>query len=64
MNLPKNDLIIITSKDVPRSHWSLVRIVDIYTGSDGNISSEEIKAPNGELIYPSPYVYVLEKLCD
>ena len=64
INLSKNDLVIIKSKDVPRSHWPLGRILDIYLGSDGVVPSVKIKTPNGELIRPSHSVCVLEKFCD
>ena len=56
--LPKNDLVIIKSKDVPRSHWPLGRILDIYPGNDGVVRSVKIKPSNGELIRPSrPFVF-------
>ena len=64
INLSKNDLVIIKSKDVPRSHWPLGRILDIYPGSDGVVRSVKIKTPNGELIRPSRSICVLEKFCD
>ena len=64
INLSKNDLVIIKSKDVPRSHWPLGRILDIYPDSDGVVRSVKIKTPNGELIRPSRSVCVLKKCCD
>ena len=64
INLSKNDLVIMKSKDVPRSHWPLGTILDIYPGSDGVVRSVKIKTPNGELIHPSCSVFVLEKFCD
>ena len=42
INLSKNDLAIIKSNDVPRSHWPLSRILDIYPGSDGVVRSKFI----------------------
>ena len=51
--LSKIDLVIIRSKDVPRSHWPLGRILDLYPGSDGVVCSVKLKTPNGELIRPS-----------
>ena len=64
INLSKNDLVIIKSKDAPRSLWPLGRILDIYLGSDEVVRSVKIKTPNGELIRPSRSVCVLEKFCD
>ena len=64
IKLSKNDLVIIKSKDVPRSHWPLGRILDIYPGSDGVVRSVKIKTSNGELIRPSGSVCILEKFCD
>ena len=64
ITVPKYDLVIIKSKDVPRSHWTLGRILDTYTGSDGVVHSVKIKTPNGELIRPSRSICVLEKFCD
>ena len=60
INLSKNNL-VIKSKDVPRSHCPLGRILDIYPGSDGVVHSVKIKTPNGELIRLSRSVCVLEK---
>ena len=39
INLSKNDLAIIKSKDVTRSHWPLGRILDICPGSDVGVRS-------------------------
>ena len=64
INLSKNDLVIMKSKDVPRSHWPLGTILDIHPGSDGVVHNLKIKTPSGELIRPSPSVCVLEKFCD
>ena len=64
INLSKNDLVIFKSKDVPRSHWPLGRILDIYPGSDEVVRSVKIKTPNGELIRPSRSECVFEKFCD
>ena len=62
--LSKYDLVIIKSKDVPRSHWTLGRILGTYTGSDREVLSIKIKTPNGELIRLSLCICVLEKFCD
>ena len=64
INLSKNDLVIVKSKDVPRLHWSLGRILDIYLGSDGVARSVKINTPNGDLIRPIRSSCVLEKFCD
>ena len=64
INLSKNHLVVIKSKDVSRSHWSLGRILDIYQRSVGVVRSVKIKAPKGELIHSSCYVSVLKKCCD
>ena len=63
INLSKNHLVVIKSKDVSRSHWSLGRILDIYQRSVGVVRSVKIKAPKGELIHSSCYVSVLKKCC-
>ena len=64
INLSKNDLVIVKSKDVPRLHWSLGRILDTYPGSDGVVRSVKIKTPSGDLIRPIRSSCVLEKFCD
>ena len=64
INLSKNHVVIIKSKDVSRSHWSLGRILDIYQRSVGVVRSVKIKAPKGELIHSSCYVSVLKNCCD
>ena len=43
INLSKNGLVIIKSKDVPGSHWPLGGILDIYPGRDGVDCSVKIK---------------------
>ena len=64
INLSKNDLVVIKSKDVPGLHWSLGRILNIYPGSDGVVRSVKIKTPNGKMIRPSRSVCVFKKFCD
>ena len=61
INLSKNDLAIIKSKDAPRSPWPLGRMLNVYPGSDGVFCSVKIKTPNGELICPTHSVCVFEK---
>ena len=58
--LSKNDLIIIKSKDVPRSHWPLGRILDINPCTDGVACSVIIKTPYKKLIRPSRSIVFLK----
>ena len=60
-NLTLNDLVIIKTKDTPRSHRPLGRILDVYPGDDGIVRSVKIRTPTGEIIRPSRSVCVLEK---
>ena len=64
INLSKNHLVIIKSKDVPHSDWSLGRILDIYQRSIGVVRIVKIKAPKGELIHSSCSVSNFKKCCD
>ena len=60
-NLSVNDLVIIKTKDTPRSQWPLGRISEVYPGDDGIVRSVKIRIPTGEIIRPSQSACVLEK---
>ena len=51
------DLVLISSKDIPRSNWPLARKLDIYRGEDDVISVIKIKTKD------SVYMRPVAKLC-
>ena len=64
INLSKNDLLVIQSKDVAHSHRPLGRILETFPGSNRVVHRVKIKTHNRELIRPSCSICVLEKFCD
>ncbi|KAK3886575.1 hypothetical protein Pcinc_009224 [Petrolisthes cinctipes] len=42
-NLRKNDVVIIADETTPRCHWSLGRVEDVKTGSDGLVGSAIVR---------------------
>ena len=57
----KEDLVLLKSDDVPRSHWPLGRILKTFPGSDGRVRMAEVKTPNGTLMRPVAKICMLEE---
>ena len=50
-----------SSNDVPRSHWPMRSIIEVYLGRDGVVRSVKLKTSNGELCRPSALLCLLEQ---
>ena len=59
-NLKKGDLVIVRSSNLPRHHWPLGRISDVYPGKDEIVRSVKVKTPTGEFIRSSRLLHLLE----
>ena len=53
-NLRVGDLLIISSHDVPRSHWPIGRITEVYPGRDGVVRSVKLKTKRLMVNYLGP----------
>ena len=60
-NLNVGDLVVIQTDNIPRSHWSLGRILERYPGVDGVLRTVKVKRPNNELFRPAQKLCLLEK---
>ena len=54
------DLVITSSNEDPRSHWPMVRIVEVYPGRHGVVRFVQLKTSNSELSRPSALLCLLE----
>ena len=54
------DLVITSSNEIPRSHWPMGRIIEVYPGRDGVIRFVQLKTSNGELSRPGALLSLLE----
>ena len=59
-NLKVDDLVLLQSENIPRSHWPLGRIQRVMHGEDGVVRMVEVKTPNNVLIRPTSRVCLLE----
>ena len=59
-NFHVGDLVIISSNEVPRSHWPMGRIIELYPVREGVVRSVKLKMSNGELSQPSAFWCLLE----
>ena len=59
-NLKVGDLVIIKSKFIPRNHWPLGRVTEIFPGQDNVFRSAKVKTPTTELVRPSSSLCLLE----
>ena len=60
-NFKIGDLLIIETKDTPRSNWPLGRIKDIKEGSNNTVRVVRLKTSSGETVRPVSQVALLEK---
>ena len=42
-NLNVGDLVVIQTDNIPKTHWPLSRIIDIYPGVDGVVPAAKVK---------------------
>ena len=51
-NLKQNDLVLVRDDNIPRSHWPLARVIEVYPGKDDIVRSAKIELPNSVLTRP------------
>ena len=54
------DLVVISSNEVPRSHWPMRHIIEVYPGREDIVCSVKLKTSNGELFRLSALLCLLE----
>ena len=60
-NLNVGDLVVIQTDNIPRSHWSLGRILERYPVVDGVVRTVKVKRSSNELLRPAQKLCLLEK---
>ena len=58
-NFCVEDLVIISSHNVPRSYWPIRCIIEVHPGRDGVVHSVKLKTSNGELSWLSVLLCLL-----
>jgi len=58
--IAKGDIVLINSPFKPRVCWSMGRISELLTGSDGKTRCVKVATPNGEGVYATNLLYPLE----
>ena len=56
-NLNRNALVLLVDDNVPRGHWNLGRVLEVYPGPDGMIRTVKVKTKDSVFIRP------IQKLC-
>ena len=56
-NVAVGDIVLVIDKDIIRGQWQMAVVLEVYTGSDGNVRSVKIKTRTGT--YDRP----ITKLC-
>ena len=59
--IKKGDLVLLTSKDITRAHWTLVRVAKTFPGKDDIVRAVELKTPSAVLVRPVGKVCLLER---
>ena len=49
-NFKKGDLVILQEKNVPRSHWPIGRVMEIYPGQDSVVCIVKLRTPTNEIV--------------
>jgi hypothetical protein len=60
------DLVLVVDENLPRGHWELSRVVDVFPGDDGRVRSVKIKNSRNTFTRPVSTIAILEenKYCD
>ena len=56
-NLKRNALVLLVDDNVPRGHWNLGRVLEVYPGPDGMVRTVKVKTKDSVFIRP------IQKLC-
>ena len=59
-NFKKGDLVILQEKNIPRSHWPLGRVTEIYPGRGGVVLIVTLRTPTNEIVRPANKLYLME----
>ena len=59
-NFKKGDLVILQEKNVPRSHWPIGRVMEIYPGQDGIVRIVKLRTSTNEIVRPANKLYLME----
>ena len=59
-NISKGNLVLVVADNVPRSFWSLARVVNTYPGEDGVVRGAKLETPTSENVRPASRLCVLE----
>ena len=61
-NFKIGDIVVIKSKYVPRNHWPLGQVIELFVRSDDAIRSVKVKTSSSELVRPSNSFCLMEAL--
>ena len=56
-NLKVGDVVLMMTTDSPRAHWLLARVLEVYSGQDGNVCSVKVQVADKTFVRP------IVKLC-
>ena len=56
-NLKSNALVLLVDENVPRGHWNLGSVLEVYPGPDGIVRTAKVKTKDSVFIRP------IQKLC-
>ena len=56
-NPKPNALVLLIDDNVPRGHWNLGRVLEVYPGLDGMVRTAKVKTKDSVFIRP------IQKLC-
>ena len=56
-NLKSNALVLLVDDNLPRGHWNLGRVLEVYLGPDGMVLTVKIETKDSVLMRP------IQKLC-
>ena len=59
-NFKKGDLVILQEKNVPRSHWPISSVMEIYPGQDRVARIVKLRTPTNEIVRPANKLYLME----
>ena len=51
-NLKVGDVVLAISSDLPRAHWPLGRIIEIYQGKDNHVRVAKVQVGQNSLLRP------------
>ena len=58
-NLKSNALVLLVDDNVPRGHWNLGRVLEVYPGPDGKVRTVKVKTKDSVFIRPIQKLYLL-----